>query len=32
MKIIFLFVLMASILLASRYGTPMPAAQRRRAN
>jgi hypothetical protein len=32
MKIILLFVLMTSILLASRYRPPMPVAQRRRAN
>jgi hypothetical protein len=28
MKILFLLVIMASIMLASRYGTPRPAAQR----
>jgi hypothetical protein len=28
MKMLFLFLLMASILLASRYGTPAPSARR----
>jgi hypothetical protein len=32
MKILFLFLLMTSILLASRHGTPKPALRRRRAN
>jgi hypothetical protein len=32
MKILFLCVLMTSILLASRYGAPKPAAQRGRMN